>query len=140
MSLEQMEVDDRGDLVLHASGEQIRFRKPFVYQEADGARREVSGGYVVNDSNRAGFKLEDYDTARPLVIDPVLVYSTYLGGSGSDFGIGIAVDLLGNAYVTGVTFSLNFPTQKALQPAFGGGRVDVFVTKISPGKGGGLDL
>jgi len=129
--IDQLEVDDRGDLVLHVSGEQIRFRKPTAYQENDNTRREVSISYVLKDSNRAGFNLENYDTARPLVIDPVLVYSTYLGGSGEDAGFWIAVDLSGNAYVTGITASLNFPTKNPLQPTFGGGEVDIIVTKIN---------
>lgn len=128
--IEHMEVDEQGDLVLHVSGEQIRFRKPVVYQEADGSRREISSSYVIKDINWAGFKLEDYDTDRTLVIDPVLVYSTYLGGSGNDDGTWIAVDSYGNAYATGVTNSINFPTQNALQPALGGG-FDFFVTKIN---------
>ena len=60
-----------------------------------------------------------------------LVYSTYLGGDGNDLGYGIAVDSAGNAYVTGATSSTNFPTMNPLQPAFGGGNDDAFVTKIN---------
>src|SRR5205814_9734548 len=62
-----------------------------------------------------------------------LAYSTYLGGTIGEFGSGIAVDAAGNAYVTGVTTSTNFPTTNALQPTFGGGLSDAFVTKLSPG-------
>ena len=61
-----------------------------------------------------------------------LVYSTYLGGNGNDLGYGIAVDSAGNAYVTGATSSTNFPTMNPLQPAYGGGEDDAFVSKISP--------
>jgi hypothetical protein len=65
-----------------------------------------------------------------------LLYSTYLGGSGDDYGRGIALDCLGNAYVAGYTDSSDFPTANAYQPAYGGGSRDVFVTKIDPdGKG-----
>src|SRR5262249_48668914 len=72
-----------------------------------------------------------YDTARPLVIDPVLVYSTYLGGSSFEFGGGIAVDSAGNAYITGRTASTNFPTANPLQQTFGGGADDTFVSTLN---------
>src|SRR5215470_16498427 len=61
----------------------------------------------------------------------MLVYSTYLGGSGDDSGNGIAVDASGNAYVAGKTGSINFPTKNPLQPASGGGD-DAFVAKLDP--------
>jgi hypothetical protein len=68
-----------------------------------------------------------------LVIDPILVYSTYLGGSGFDAGVGIAVDASGNAYVTGQTGSTNFPTTPgAFQTTYGGGSFDAFITKLNP--------
>ena len=61
-----------------------------------------------------------------------LVYSTYFGGSGLDLAHGIAVDSAGNAYVTGITQSTDFPTMNPLQPAYGGGDQDAFVAKINP--------
>ncbi|TMG74464.1 MAG: hypothetical protein E6H75_11965, partial [Betaproteobacteria bacterium] len=107
-------------------------QKPIIYQEIDGIRREIEGRYVRKGANRVGFKLAAYDTSRPLMIDPALSYSTYLGGSGHDFGQGIAVDAHGNAYVTGHTSSTNFPTTLgAFQIAFAGGS-DAFVTKLNP--------
>jgi len=117
--------------VLHASGGDIRQHKPIIYQNVDGARREIAGGYVRKGANRVGFQLAAYDTTRPLVIDPiVLSYSTYLGGSGDDSGGGIAVDADGNAYVAGRTSSPNFPTVAgAFQPT-GGSTTDAFVAKI----------
>ncbi|MTI85050.1 MAG: hypothetical protein FH756_14430 [Firmicutes bacterium] len=129
---ELLEVDEKGNLLLQASGKEMYLQKPFVYQDVDGARREISSGYMVKDHNRVGFQLDEYDTATPLVIDPVLVYSTYLGGSAGDFGDSIAVDSSGSAYVTGDTSSLNFSTQNPLQPDFGGGIRDTFITKIDP--------
>ncbi|MTI85049.1 MAG: hypothetical protein FH756_14425 [Firmicutes bacterium] len=129
--IEQLKADDRGDMVLHTSGKEIYLCNPVVYQEIAGARREIHGAYVVKNHNRVGFQLGEYDTSRPLVIDPVLVYSTYLGGNLSDFGFDIAVDLFGNAYVTGVTTSPNFPIQNALQANYGGNG-DAFITKIDP--------
>jgi hypothetical protein len=101
-----------------------------VYQEVAGDRKAVEGNYVLASRNQIGFQLGEYDHSRPVVIDPVLSYSTYLGGSGEDGGSGIAVDASGNAYVTGITYSINFPTASALQ-ATSGGYFDVFVTKIN---------
>ena len=73
----------------------------------------------------------DYDRSRPLVIDPILEYSTYLGGSDSDnCGGGIAIDAAGNAYVAGSTSSTDFPTQNPYQPTYGGDR-DAYVTKLN---------
>jgi hypothetical protein len=135
-----LEIDAQGDLVLHIAGGTIRQRKPFIYQEIDGARRQIDGAYVLKGANQVGFQVAAYDAGRPLVIDPVLFYSTYLGGSG-DEGFnnhGIAVDATGNAYVAGLTRSADFPTTLgAFQPASGGGGLDAFVTKLNP-TGSGL--
>src|SRR5438876_188612 len=124
-----VEVDAQGDLVLHTAAGPIRLRKPVFYQEVNGIRKEIPGGYVIKDSHQVGFQVAAYDASRPLIIDPVLSYSTYLGGIGRDSGFGIAVDALGNAYVSGVTASTNFPTTPgALQTTFG----SFFVTKLDP--------
>jgi hypothetical protein len=77
-----------------------------LYQEGLGGREPVAGGYALRGEHTVGFALGAYDRTRPLVIDPVLlVYSTFLGGSGADQGNGIAVDGTGSAYVTGLTDS-----------------------------------
>src|SRR2546426_1440159 len=130
---EKVEVDGQGDLVLTTSAGAFRQRKPAIYQEVKGIRREIFGGYVLKGAYRVGFRVAAYDAGQPLIIDPTLFYSTYLGGSGDDEGRGIAVDADGNAYVTGFTKSPDFPTTAgALQPTFGGGSVDAFVTKLDP--------
>jgi len=108
-----------------------------IYQEIDGVRREIDGGYIRKGAKRVGFQLAAYDTTRSLVIDPVLAYSTYLGGSGFDESHGIAVDAGGNAYVIGSTGSADFPTTSgAFQSTFAGGTTpspfDAFVTKLNP--------
>jgi hypothetical protein len=131
---EKLGVDSNGDLVLHTALGTIRQQKPFIYQEVDGARREISGSYLVKNNHRVGFRLAAYDARMPLVIDPVLFYSTYLGGSNGDTGQGIAVDSAGNAYVTGYTTSANFPTTVGAFQTAPGGRFfsDAFVTKLNP--------
>src|SRR5438876_4862150 len=122
-------IDGLGDLVLRADGGGVRLRKPFVYQEQDGQRAVIPTRYVLKAERQVAFEVAAYDATKPLIIDPVLAYSTYLGGTGGDQGSGIAVDVAGNAYVTGSTGSIDFPTTAG---AFGGGGVDAFVTKLNP--------
>jgi hypothetical protein len=128
----QIRRDEHGDLVLKMEmGEgEIRWHKPVVYQEKNGTRQEIAARYAITDANRVGFEVAEYDADRPLYIDP-LIYSTYLGGSNRDEGYGIAVDRTGNAYVTGLTTSFDFPIKNPLQPTYGG-HADVFVSKIDP--------
>ena len=100
-------------------------------QEVDGGRRPVEGGYVL-DGARVRFWVAAWDASRPLVIDPVLGYSTYLGGTSTDLGFGVVLDQAGNAYITGSTISSDFPvTPGALDPVRTG-VTDVFVSKIDP--------
>jgi Beta-propeller repeat len=111
----------------------VRQRKPVVYQEVDGHRQEVAGRYVLTSERDVRFELAAYDRTRALVIDPVLSYSTYLGGSDSDKAYGVAVDGEGNAYVTGNAHSLDFPTANPLQPMNAGTADDgdVFIAKLN---------
>ena len=122
-----LEVNAQGDLVLRIGDAQIHQQKPTVYQEADGTRQAIAGGYVLK-GNQVGFQLASFDATRPLVIDPV--FSTYWGGTGIDRGLGIAVDSSGNAYVTGYTLSTNFPTVNALKEAPAPDNTDAFVVKL----------
>src|SRR5204862_312871 len=130
---DKLEVDAQGDLVLHTGAGVVRQLKPVIYQEVDGARREIAGGYVLKSARRVGFHVAAYDGAKPLVIDPVLVYSSYLGGSGGNEGpTGIAVDTAGNAYVTGATGSTNFPTTPGAFQTTVTASGSVYVTKLDP--------
>jgi hypothetical protein len=127
---EGLSLDGPGDLVLQTAAGAVVEQAPVLYQEGGGGTRQaVSGGYVLEGDGTVGFRVGAYDRSRPLVIDPTLVYSTYLGGSGDDAALGIAVDGSGNAYVTGTTFSRDFPTTAgAFQTA--GGFEDAFVAKL----------
>jgi len=129
----ELHVNDSGDLVIGTQDQAVRLKKPVVYQEVAGEKRLIEGSYVMASANRIGFRLGAYDHSQKLVIDPILLYSTYLGGNSYDFGESIAVDSLGNAYVTGVTGSTNFPTTAgSLQPTFTSSFREAFVTKINP--------
>ena len=129
--VDNLTLDTQGNLILHTVGGEIRQQVPIVYQESNGARREISGRYVLQGKDGVGFQVAAYDRTKPLVIDPVLVYSTYLGGSGFDGGLGIALDASGNAYVTGEISSIDFPTANPIQATFGGGSNDAFMAKLN---------
>ena len=126
---DQVRIDQLGDLVVRLGKSKYRHKKPVVYQEVAGKRIEVAGAWVLH-GKEAGFRIGTYDREQPLVIDPVLIYSTYLGGTGLDFAYAIAVDRFGNTFVTGGAGSTNFPTKDATQATLKGAE-DVFVTKIN---------
>ncbi len=90
----------------------------------------VDGRWVLKGGHQVGFELAAYDASRPLVIDPALSYSTYIGGTGTDGAFGVAIDQFGNAYVTGFTSSTNFPTKSPYQKANAGG-IDTFALKLN---------
>ena len=122
---------DHGDAVWQSDDGEIRLKKPRLYQQVDGKEIEVAGGYILRGSMMQ-FAIGEYDHLQPLVIDPVLVYSTYLGGSGIDLAKGISVDSNGNATIAGYTASTNFPvTGSPFQSTNGGGSSNVFVAKFA---------
>jgi uncharacterized protein (TIGR03437 family) len=137
-------VDAKGDLTLSAPNGLATFRKPVVYQMLGDKKANVDGAFVVAGS-QVGFRLGSYDRSKPLVIDPVLSYVTYLAGSSADYigqstgplnnssSQGIAIDAAGSAYVTGRTTSADFPTKSAYQGVHNkGSNPSVFVSKFSP--------
>jgi hypothetical protein len=145
-----LRVSPEGDLVVKIQSGEVRLHKPVVYQEQksevrsqeSGVREEnrvsttsnrqfLDGQYVLDAQNRVHFALGPYDHSLPLVIDPVLAYATYIGGSGGDTGFAIAVDSSFDAYIAGVTNSTNFPfTGSAFQTA-NNGNADGFITKMN---------
>jgi hypothetical protein len=106
---DSVSVDSTGDLVLQTKQGALHVKSPVLYQTFNNMKLPVSGGFSLKSSTRVGFSLTGYDPTKPLVIDPVLLYSTYLGGLADDQAVGVAVDSEGSAYVTGWTQSTNFP-------------------------------
>jgi hypothetical protein len=104
-----LSIDRNGDLVLSAGASQVRHKRPIVYQILGNTRKEVPGRYVLRGRNTIGFEVAKYDPTKPLIIDPILVYGTYVGDSGAETGRAIATDSSGNVYIAGATTSLNFP-------------------------------
>ncbi len=143
----RLSIAANGDLVVGTEGGDISFQKPLLYQPATndangnpdlGSRTAVEGHYVLKAHDQVGFEIAPYDHTRPLYIDPVLVYSTYLGGSKNDYGLGVAVDSSGNAYVTGYTGSVDFPVsgsgyQTSCTVICGSGALhSAFIAKLNP--------
>ncbi|MGD0289798.1 MAG: SBBP repeat-containing protein [Candidatus Binataceae bacterium] len=129
----RLRLDADGNLVVSIAGGEIVEHRPVIYQDIDGIRRRVTGGFEIRSGQTVGFKLAAYDHSKRLTIDPSLVYSTYLGGSNIDGAYGIAVDSSGNAYITGFTYSTDFPTTAGAFQTTSGGSQDVFVSKLNSG-------
>lgn len=129
--VDRLTLDGEGNLVLNVPEGELVQRKPVSYQVIAGERKEVASRYVLQGEHEIAIRLAAYDESEPLVIDPVLVYSTYLGGTTGTDANAIAVDSAGNAYFTGSTNSTDFPAnQDALQPMHGGGG-DVYISKLN---------
>jgi hypothetical protein len=128
-----MRIDEKGDLILRTDAGEIRQSKPVVYQQISGSRRMISASYLIKGKKQIAFKIASYDKSKPLIIDPTLAFSTFLGGTGLDRGDAIAVDSAGNAYITGGTFATDFPvTPGAFQTTRAGiAESDAFVTKMN---------
>ncbi|HTD21298.1 MAG TPA: SBBP repeat-containing protein [Terriglobales bacterium] len=155
-----MEIAPSGDLILHTTNGDVALRKPLLYQpkiaqqkiagtiplspnegpsnasplsspaaDQPAPREMVNGSYVIQ-GNEIQFQVSAYDNNRPLIIDPVLTYSTFLGGSSFDQGSAIAADINGNAYIAGETNSPDFPTTNTINP-FNQAQM-VFIAKLSP--------
>jgi hypothetical protein len=144
--VDNIRIDGAGDLIVSTAAGEMRQHKPIVYQEGPGGRQIIQGQYVIQAHNHVAFEIARYDSRKPLVIDPVLNFATYLGSPGEDvFGISaaastatypaVAVDSQGNIYVTGYMGGnvSNFPGPPHILTAGGeGGGTDVFVVKMNP--------
>jgi hypothetical protein len=131
----RLRLDRGGDLQVFGRHGSIVFHEPVLYQQDSAGRKTlISGHFQVAGNKSVRFAIGSYDRSRALVIDPVLVYSTYFGGSSTDFGDAISVDEDGNAYVMGGTTSSDFPItagvyDSTLLAEFGNA---IFVSKITP--------
>jgi centrosomal CEP192-like protein/beta-propeller repeat-containing protein len=141
----KLRIDSDGELVVRTRAGDVRFRKPVAYQPVGGAgkrRHFLAARYVIEKDGQIGFEVSGDDAAKPLVIDPVLAYSTYLGGTDYNYATGIAVDASGYTYITGYTSSVDFPVSGGVQGVFSGGSCDTevntapcfeaFVAKLNP--------
>jgi hypothetical protein len=129
----RMVLNEPGDLVieLEGGGEMVQ-HAPEVYQLQQGGGgygQPIRGAYRILGGNRIGFELGPYDRNRPVTIDPVLTFSTYLGGTSSDEGASVAVDTEGHLYVVGTTESTDFPTSRPMDSGLSGS-MDIFVAKF----------
>ena len=122
-------VDKNGDLVLGLDEGDIVLQAPISYQMVKGKRVSVDSKYVVGKDNRVAFAVGAYDKAQALVIDPVLAFSTIIGGTGNDTGYDIDLDSVGNIYITGYTDSPDL-TYRRLHYHLGAS--DIYVIKLDP--------
>ena len=124
-----LKVTEEGELEVITEIGSIKFTKPIAYQETGGKRNTVEVAYALYEGNVYGFKVGDYDKNRSLTIDPLLA-STFIGGSSGDYGRSIALDAGGNVYVTGSTYSSDYPTIPGSYDTNHNGLHDVFVSKL----------
>lgn len=132
--VQKVRIADNGDLIVRNKEGEMRQPCPVVYQDDQGTKRLVASHYVLLGKKEVGIRVDEYDRTRPLTIDPVLVYSTFLGGSNDDIGNGIEADAAGNVYVTGITYSADFPVKNGHQ-GFLQGLGNAFVAKFNPNGG-----
>ena len=123
---------DSGNLVLSTGQGDLLFHAPQIYQQEGNTRKTIAGSFRQLAGNKIGFALGAYDRSRELVIDPVLNYSTYLGGSGTESLVQVAVDVGANIYLAGSTTSPDFPgTSGGIQPNPNGPQ-NIFIAKLNP--------
>ena len=133
--VDKIEINSDGELVLSLGADEIRFHRPVLYQDVRGARQPISGGYQFEDARTISFSVGNYDHDLPLIIDPVLTYSTYFGGNFGDTASGVKVATNGFIYIAGETLSRKWPFTNfvGFDTNFNGGRFngDAFVAKLS---------
>jgi hypothetical protein len=125
---------DSGDLILRTTRGEFRHTRAQVYQIRRGKRQSVAARLTLRGRDEAVFDIAEYDRSLPLTIDPVIVYSTYLGGSGQDTATSLALDGAGNSYITGWTETADF--LGVLFPSVGTTKINVaFVAKFNAAGG-----
>jgi hypothetical protein len=127
--VDNLSISNAGDLQAQTKFGLVSEFIPQIYQIIDGNKISISGQYSLIAPGVFGFAIGEYNSAYPVCIDPELVYSTYLGGTNVDNGFAVAIDASGNAYVTGQTYSYNFPEVNSYQSYYNG--TDIFVSKLS---------
>jgi uncharacterized repeat protein (TIGR01451 family) len=121
-----------GALIINTESSSVRLQAPKIYQQINGRRQPVAGSFVLRGAHRAGFAIGAYDHSRELVIDPIISFSSYFGGSGDEHSTSVAVDESGNIYLSGSTTSTNLPVTTGVTQATIKGTQNVYVAKISP--------
>ncbi|MEI9953447.1 MAG: SBBP repeat-containing protein [Pseudomonadota bacterium] len=130
--IDELDISPDGSALLKLpGGDELRKAPPVAYQtNAAGERVAVASSYELRAGSRLGFRLGDYDRTRALCVDPVLIYSTYMGSSAYDEAFGVASDAAGNSYIAGYTASNLFTLVAPFQAASGGGGSDAFIAKF----------
>ena len=134
--IEKLSVNKDGELVVHLKDGELIQKRPVIYQDIDGKRKFVDGLFQVQvpqngESWSYRFELAAYDKTQALIIDPILSYSSYLGGSNHDYGYDVAVNAAGESFIVGTTLSLDFPTINAYQSVAAADYYDVFITRLN---------
>ena len=121
-----------GALVVSTGRRSVQLEAPRLYQEFAGQKHAVEGKFVLRGKNRAGFAVGPYDRSRELIIDPLLNFSTYFGGSGDEHGTSVAIDGSFHIYITGSTTSTDLPAAGVYQTALKGAGPNTYIAKITP--------
>ena len=127
----EVSISRRGDLVVQQNSAELHEQAPIAYQERNGSRDPVAVRYRILADRTVVFEVGEYDATLPLVIDPVISYSTYIGGTAQSAVTALAVDAAGDLYAAGWTEAIDFPVSNAIQAVSHGG-VDAFVFKLNP--------
>ena len=134
--IDGLRIDASGDLVLSVGDAELVQKAPYAYQRIGDVIRVIDSAFVLLDDVTVGFAVGAYDPDLQLIIDPVLAYSTFFGGSAHDTAMAVATDAAGNTYVAGRSASADFPLQQAIDPenALAGifGRMDAVIVKLGP--------
>jgi hypothetical protein len=131
----KLQLNSQGDVLMSLAGSKVALQKPVVYQVVNGQRQQIAGNYTISNGQQIRFAVADYDHTQPLTIDPILNYSTFVGGEAVDLALGIALDAAGDAYIAGATSSTAFPQMNGISatpPADLSALGTAFVTELNP--------